>query len=379
MSERAQRLIELADDELILGWRDSEWTGIAPLLEEDVAFSSIAQNEIGHARALYELAARDLGTTADELAFDREPAEYRCAPLVELRFVPDWAQTIARRVLYEAADELRIEALKADPDAEVAGLAAKIDREEAYHRMHAQMWSERLRGEPRYEAAAEELWPYALGVVEPEQRDELAPARRTPGRRGGRARRPSRARAAVGGDDGGAPLGAWCRVVTEAAVWDALAEIPDPEIPTISLVDLGVVRDVAVEEEPRPRRVHADVPRLPGARGDEGRDGGGDPRRRRRAGGRGRPGRLVVDRPDHARGPREAARVGLRAAGAARGGRADARPADEGGAPLPVLRLDGHAPGEHLRPDPVPLAALLRRAAGSRTSSSRRSRTKRLR
>ncbi len=174
MSERAQRLLAIADDELILGWRDSEWTGIAPVLEEDVAFSSIAQNEIGHARALYELAARDLGTTADELAFDREPADYRCAPLVELRFVPDWARTIARRVLYEAADELRVEALKADPDTEVAGLAAKIDREEAYHRMHAQMWSERLAGEPRYEAAVEELWPYALGLVEPEQRDELA-------------------------------------------------------------------------------------------------------------------------------------------------------------------------------------------------------------
>jgi ring-1,2-phenylacetyl-CoA epoxidase subunit PaaC len=174
VSGRARRLIELADDELILGWRDSEWTGIAPVLEEDVAFSSIAQNEIGHARALYELAARDLGTTADELAFDRAPGEYRCAPLVELRFVPDWARTIARRVLYEAADELRVEALKADEDAEVAGLAAKIDREEAYHRMHAQMWSERLAGEPRFEAAVEELWPYALGLVEPEQRDELA-------------------------------------------------------------------------------------------------------------------------------------------------------------------------------------------------------------
>jgi ring-1,2-phenylacetyl-CoA epoxidase subunit PaaC len=174
VSERAQRLIELADDELILGWRDSEWTGIAPVLEEDVAFSSIAQNEIGHARALYELAARDLGTTADALAFDREPAAYRCAPLVELRFVPDWARTIARRVLYEAADELRVEALKADADAEVAGLAAKIDREEAYHRMHAQMWSERLAAEPRYEAAVAELWPYALGLVEPEQREELA-------------------------------------------------------------------------------------------------------------------------------------------------------------------------------------------------------------
>src|SRR5215204_4577985 len=103
---RAELLLELADDELILGWRDSEWTGIAPFLEEDVAFSSIAQNEIGHARALYELAARELGTTADELAFDRAPEEYRSAPLVELRKL-EWARTIARHVLYEAADEIR--------------------------------------------------------------------------------------------------------------------------------------------------------------------------------------------------------------------------------------------------------------------------------
>ena len=167
MSERAraERLLEVADDELILGWRDSEWTGIAPFLEEDVALSSIAQNEIGHARALYELAAADLGTTADALAFDRSPEEYRCAPLVELRLVPDWARTIARRVLYEAADELRLEALKDDPDPEVAGLAAKIDREEVYHRMHAEMWLERLRDEPRFREAMDELWPYALGAA----------------------------------------------------------------------------------------------------------------------------------------------------------------------------------------------------------------------
>ena len=56
-------------------------------------------------------------------------------------------------------------------------------------------------------------------------------------------------------------------------VWEALAEIPDPEIPVISLVDLGVVRDVARRRRPRARRVHADVPRLPGARGDARRDG----------------------------------------------------------------------------------------------------------
>jgi ring-1,2-phenylacetyl-CoA epoxidase subunit PaaC len=155
----AQRLLELADDELILGWRNSEWTGIAPMLEEDVAFSSIAQNEIGHARALYELAARELGTTADELAFDRSPDEYRCSKLVQLRLVPDWGRTIARHVVYERADQERLEALKSSDDAELAGLAAKIDREEAYHRMHAQMWAERLADEPRFSEALAELEP----------------------------------------------------------------------------------------------------------------------------------------------------------------------------------------------------------------------------
>src|SRR2546421_4757781 len=155
---RAARLLELADDELVLGWRDSEWTGIAPFLEEDVAFSSIAQNEIGHARALYELVAREHGTTADELAFDRAPDTYRCTQLVELRLM-EWEKTIARHYLYEAADGLRLERLKESSDPEIAGLAAKIDREEAYHRIHAQMWFERLQDEPRFQAALEELGP----------------------------------------------------------------------------------------------------------------------------------------------------------------------------------------------------------------------------
>jgi ring-1,2-phenylacetyl-CoA epoxidase subunit PaaC len=173
VSERAQQLIEYADDELILGWRDSEWTGIAPSLEEDVAFSSIAQNEIGHARALYELAARDLGTTADELAFDRDPSDYRSAPLVQQRRM-DWAHTIARHWLYECADEIRLAALKESDDEEVAGLAAKMDREEVYHRLHAQMWADRLRGNDRFEAAVEELWPDAVAVLDDDLRPRLA-------------------------------------------------------------------------------------------------------------------------------------------------------------------------------------------------------------
>jgi ring-1,2-phenylacetyl-CoA epoxidase subunit PaaC len=165
-----QALLELADDELVIGWRNSEWTGIAPTLEEDVAFSSIAQNEIGHARAIYQLLAED----ADALALDREPAEYRVAPLVQSRFVPDWARTIVRQVLYEAADELRIGRLKESSEPAVAGLAAKIDREEAYHRMHAELWAERLRGDPRYREALDELWPAAVAMLDPDLRPALA-------------------------------------------------------------------------------------------------------------------------------------------------------------------------------------------------------------
>ncbi len=176
MSDRTDLLLAIADDELVLGWRNSEWTGIAPFLEEDVAFSSIAQNEIGHARALYELVAAELGTTADELAFDRKPAEYRCSPLVELRRL-EWARTIARHWLYETADELRLAALASSDDPEVAGLARKMDREEAYHRLHAQMWVERLlsseEGRERLGEAIDELWPYALGVLDDDLRPEL--------------------------------------------------------------------------------------------------------------------------------------------------------------------------------------------------------------
>jgi ring-1,2-phenylacetyl-CoA epoxidase subunit PaaC len=176
MSERSELLLSIADDELLLGWRNSEWTGIAPFLEEDVAFSSIAQNEIGHARALYELAARELETDADTLAFDRSVEEYRCAPLVELRRL-EWARTIARHWLYETADAIRLAALKTSDDPDIAGLAAKMDREEVYHRIHAEMWIDRLLGSEdgrrRLDEAIEELWPYALGVLDDELRPEL--------------------------------------------------------------------------------------------------------------------------------------------------------------------------------------------------------------
>ncbi len=83
----------------------------------------------------------------------------------------DWEQTIARHYLYEEADAIRLERLKQSDDPDIAGLAAKIDREEAYHRMHAQMWFERLQGEPRFEAALEELRPQAAALLDSQLRE----------------------------------------------------------------------------------------------------------------------------------------------------------------------------------------------------------------
>ena len=134
----------MADDEFVSGFTDSEWTGIAPLLEEDVAISSIAQDELGHARALYQLLADvlDDGRDEDALAYDREPDEYRHARLLD-HARGDWADTIARRFLYELADEARLGSI-GPGYRPLADLVEKLRREERYHRMHVLAWIDRL-------------------------------------------------------------------------------------------------------------------------------------------------------------------------------------------------------------------------------------------
>jgi ring-1,2-phenylacetyl-CoA epoxidase subunit PaaC len=154
----AELLLTMADDEFVAGFTDSEWTGIAPLLEEDVAMSSISQDELGHARALYQLLAGvlDDGRDEDALAYDREPDEYRHARLLD-HPRGDWADTIARRFLYELADEARLASI-GPGYRPLADLVEKLRREERYHRMHVTAWIDRLaRGGPdargRLEAA----------------------------------------------------------------------------------------------------------------------------------------------------------------------------------------------------------------------------------
>jgi ring-1,2-phenylacetyl-CoA epoxidase subunit PaaC len=167
----AELLLSMADDEFVIGFSDSEWTGIAPLLEEDVAMSSLAQDELGHAAALYGLLATLTDTTPDAIAYDREPADYRHCRLLD-HGRGDWAMTIARRYLYDSADGIRLEALAGGTWAPLADLVTKLIREERYHRMHAEAWFERLArtdGEPRGRlvAALETLSPDVATVFTP--------------------------------------------------------------------------------------------------------------------------------------------------------------------------------------------------------------------
>ena len=172
----AELLLSAADDEFVIGFWDSEWTGIAPMLEEDVATSSIAQDEIGHARALYELLAELTDDDPDRIAYGREPADYRHAALLN-HARGDWAFTVARRYLYETADAVRLAALAGSAHEPLAALAGKMRREETYHLMHADAWLRRLADggsetRERLAVALQGLWPDAQDVFSPMQAEE---------------------------------------------------------------------------------------------------------------------------------------------------------------------------------------------------------------
>jgi ring-1,2-phenylacetyl-CoA epoxidase subunit PaaC len=166
-------LLAVADDELIIGHRHSEWTGWVPHLEEDLAFSSIAQDEMAHARLLYGLAAGLLDDAWDEdrLALGREPNDYRNAVLCE-RPNGDWGYTLARQFLYDTADDLRTRALAASSWTELAEIAAVMRMEETYHLEHGRMWFRRLAAGPvaareHLAAGVEAAIAEAVAVFEP--------------------------------------------------------------------------------------------------------------------------------------------------------------------------------------------------------------------
>jgi ring-1,2-phenylacetyl-CoA epoxidase subunit PaaC len=184
MQEVVALLYQLADDDLVIGHRDSEWLGLAPHIEEDIAFGSIAQDEVGHA-AIYFRLLEELGAgKADDLAFLRPAAERRNAVLLERpngtgsylenpQF--DWGYTIARRLAYDLFDAVRLEVLTRSSYQPLAQVAAKIRREEKYHLLHHVIWFRRLaqgseESRSRLEAGIRKTWEdvgglFALGAV----------------------------------------------------------------------------------------------------------------------------------------------------------------------------------------------------------------------
>ena len=121
----ADRLLALADDELILAHRNSEWAGHAPVLEEDIAFANLALDEMGHAAIWYGLREALTGESADRLIFFRDAGAYRNAQLVELPR-GDWAFAMLRQYLFDAAESVRLPQLANSAYRPLAEAAAKI-------------------------------------------------------------------------------------------------------------------------------------------------------------------------------------------------------------------------------------------------------------
>jgi ring-1,2-phenylacetyl-CoA epoxidase subunit PaaC len=140
----AELLLTVADDKFILGHRNADWTGLAPILEEDIAYSSMAQDEIAHASAFYDMAANLLGTTANRLAYGRQAAEYRSAEITELSDEFDWAVALARSFYCDHFDRLRLGRLAKSSYRPLAQLAGRLTAEEQIHVDHVDSWLRRL-------------------------------------------------------------------------------------------------------------------------------------------------------------------------------------------------------------------------------------------
>lgn len=170
------RLTALADDELILAHRNSEWTGHAPILEEDIAIANIAQDELGHATVFFKLLEALTGSDPDRMAFFREADKFRNVQLVELPN-GDWAFTMLRQYLFDAYEYVLLTALADSQYRPLAEATAKIRPEELYHLRHSHAWVERLglgttESHERMQAALDTLWPYHQQLFDPLPEDE---------------------------------------------------------------------------------------------------------------------------------------------------------------------------------------------------------------
>ncbi|MBP1944538.1 1,2-phenylacetyl-CoA epoxidase subunit PaaC [Cytobacillus luteolus] len=149
----SELLFQLADDDFIISYRGSEWLGLAPHIEEDVAFSSISQDTMGHAAMFYQL-LEDIGVgKVDDLAHSRTSTERKNAVLLELVNGPgnylrqpqyDWAFAVVRNYFYTQAKKIRVESLKTSSYQPLADVAVKVNMELYYHLLHWKTWFTQL-------------------------------------------------------------------------------------------------------------------------------------------------------------------------------------------------------------------------------------------
>ncbi|WP_298714233.1 1,2-phenylacetyl-CoA epoxidase subunit PaaC [Chitinophaga sp.] len=169
----ARMLTAMADDALIQGHRNSEWTGLGPIMEEDIAFSSMAQDKIGHAWALYRILQEELGgEEPDSFAFLRNEKDYRCCHFVEYPN-GEYDFSLMRHFLFDHAEAIRYQQLRESAFAPLRPLAEKLKGEIKYHTLHANAWIAQLcrAGEESYarmQSALNTCFPLALGIFEPD-------------------------------------------------------------------------------------------------------------------------------------------------------------------------------------------------------------------
>ncbi|RYZ11058.1 MAG: phenylacetate-CoA oxygenase subunit PaaI [Comamonadaceae bacterium] len=175
-----QYLLRIADSALILAQRTAEWSGHAPVLEEDIALSNMALDLLGQARALLTHAGQLEGSGYDEdqLAFLRDERDYRNVTLVELPR-GDFAVTVVRNALMATFFKLLWQRLATSGDAELAAIAAKAVKEVRYHQQHAADWIVRLAGgtdesRRRTERAVDGLWRYTAELFAADAVDDYA-------------------------------------------------------------------------------------------------------------------------------------------------------------------------------------------------------------
>ncbi len=177
----AQKILTLADDSFILGHRNSEWAGHAPILEEDIAFANLALDELGHAHLWYELYQELTGVEPDRVVFFRDANEWRNTQFVELP-KGDWAFSMTRQYLFDLYENVLLEKLVNSTNERVRGIATKIRAEEIYHLRHTSNWVKRLglgtdESHARMQNALNELWASALQLFVPlENETELIDA-----------------------------------------------------------------------------------------------------------------------------------------------------------------------------------------------------------